>query len=107
MERPVFSKFNSYAHRATTFLINDRRRGTIYLQPSMFHLTYLDAFLGTVALYCVYRLTTSGKNASPLPPGPPKLPIIGNLFDMPTEKEWLTFAQWGEKYGMIPRVSCY
>ncbi|KAE9382536.1 hypothetical protein BT96DRAFT_1010472 [Gymnopus androsaceus JB14] len=41
----------------------------------------------------------------PLPPGPPKFPIIGNFFDMPTEKEWLTFAQWGEKYGKLSSVT--
>lgn len=34
-----------------------------------------------------------------LPPGPRGLPLIGNLLDMPSEKEWLTFAEWGKKYG--------
>ncbi|PBK94407.1 cytochrome P450 [Armillaria gallica] len=32
------------------------------------------------------------------------LPVIGNLFDMPTEKEWLTFAKWGEKYSNIASI---
>ena len=34
-----------------------------------------------------------------LPPGPRGLPLVGNIFDMPSEKEWLTFAKWGETYG--------
>jgi len=34
-----------------------------------------------------------------LPPGPSGLPLVGNVLDMPTAKEWLTFAQWGETYG--------
>ncbi len=35
------------------------------------------------------------------PPGPRGLPLIGNLLDMPSQKEWLTFAKWGEKYGTV------
>lgn len=32
------------------------------------------------------------------PPGPPGYPIIGNMFDMPSEFHWLTFAQWSKEY---------
>ncbi|KAK0204608.1 cytochrome P450, partial [Desarmillaria ectypa] len=42
---------------------------------------------------------------APFPPGPKGLPFIGNLLDIPSEKEWLTFAKWGEKYGDIVSVS--
>ncbi|KAJ3565256.1 hypothetical protein NP233_g7746 [Leucocoprinus birnbaumii] len=38
----------------------------------------------------------------PLPPGPKGYPIIGNLFDLPTWKPWLTYDQWHKKYGAIP-----
>lgn len=37
---------------------------------------------------------------APFPPGPKGLPLAGNLLDMPSEKEWLTFAKWGEIYGI-------
>ncbi|KAI0036384.1 cytochrome P450 [Vararia minispora EC-137] len=37
----------------------------------------------------------------PLPPGPPSLPFIGNLFNFPTVNPWLTFVSWGQKYGPI------
>ncbi|KAG6846890.1 hypothetical protein H0H93_011243, partial [Arthromyces matolae] len=36
---------------------------------------------------------------APLPPGPPGLPIVGNIMDMPRSKEWITFAEWGKKWG--------
>jgi hypothetical protein len=36
----------------------------------------------------------------PLPPGPKQLPIVGNYFDVPTSREWLTYADWGKRFGM-------
>jgi hypothetical protein len=36
----------------------------------------------------------------PLPPGPPRLPIVGNLFGIKDlGAQWLTYAEWGRKYG--------
>jgi hypothetical protein len=40
------------------------------------------------------------KPSTPLPPGPKGYPLIGNVLDMPTNRPWLTFADWGSKYGM-------
>ncbi|KAJ7625700.1 cytochrome P450 [Roridomyces roridus] len=34
----------------------------------------------------------------PLPPGPPKLPIVGNLFDLPATFQWETCARWCKEY---------
>lgn len=38
-----------------------------------------------------------------LPPGPPRLPIIGNLHQAPTHVPWVTYQQWIKQYG--PMVS--
>ena len=35
----------------------------------------------------------------PPPPGPPGLPLLGNLLDMPDNPSWTTYIRWGEKYG--------
>ncbi|KAF8067055.1 OrdA protein [Lyophyllum atratum] len=43
----------------------------------------------------------------PLPPGPTGLPILGNVADMPSEKEWVTFAEWGRKWGGICSVKLF
>ncbi|KAH0578149.1 hypothetical protein H2248_004113 [Termitomyces sp. 'cryptogamus'] len=42
-----------------------------------------------------------------LPPGPKGWPVIGNLFDMPKEMTWQTFAQWGKTYGDISSVTVF
>nr|GAT51586.1 cytochrome P450 [Mycena chlorophos] len=39
--------------------------------------------------------------ATPLPPGPRRLPLIGNLFQMPTENVPLVFHDWAKVYGDI------
>ncbi|KAL1742446.1 cytochrome P450 [Schizophyllum fasciatum] len=33
----------------------------------------------------------------PLPPGPRKLPILGNLFNMPSSFEWERYAEWARE----------
>ena len=41
---------------------------------------------------------------SPLPPGPPGLPIIGNLLNMPRRSAWLTYKELSRRYGMSSKL---
>ncbi|KAJ8698822.1 hypothetical protein PTI98_005489 [Pleurotus ostreatus] len=34
----------------------------------------------------------------PLPPGPKGYPIIGNLFDAPTQHHWVKYLEWSKRY---------
>ncbi|KAJ7495372.1 cytochrome P450 [Mycena latifolia] len=34
----------------------------------------------------------------PLPPGPPKLPLVGNLFDVPANFQWEKWMEWSKEY---------
>ena len=35
----------------------------------------------------------------PLPPGPTPLPLLGSALSLNAKEPWLTFTEWGEKYG--------
>ncbi|KAF9497559.1 cytochrome P450 [Pleurotus eryngii] len=66
----------------------------------------LDAALAGVGLFCIYKIATR-KSLGPLPPGPKGLPLLGNVLDMPKEKEWLTFAKWGEMWGDLVTIKIF
>lgn len=40
----------------------------------------------------------------PLPPGPGRLPILGNFFDVPVRASWETYASWAKQYGRLRSV---
>ncbi|KAG1878398.1 cytochrome P450 [Suillus tomentosus] len=60
--------------------------------------------LASVGVYLVKQVFAK-KNRAPYPPGPRGLPLVGNLRDMPHVKPWLTFTEWGKKYGDISHIN--
>ncbi len=66
-------------------------------------LTTLAIAISLFSLAFAYRLLFTTRGSAPFPPGPKGLPFIGNILDMPSEKEWHTFTRWGEKYGTVTR----
>ncbi|KAK0480064.1 cytochrome P450 [Armillaria novae-zelandiae] len=61
----------------------------------------LIAFLAILVVLLLRRLTHRSLKRQRLPPGPKGLPLLGNLWDVPAEYPWLTYAQWAATYGDI------
>ncbi|KAI6017138.1 cytochrome P450 [Pisolithus marmoratus] len=61
-------------------------------------ISWLYLCLVSAAIYLIKQIV-SKKNPAPFPPGPKRLPFIGNLLDMPSVKQWLTFSDWADKFG--------
>ncbi|KAF4585218.1 hypothetical protein EYR40_002055 [Pleurotus pulmonarius] len=63
----------------------------------MSHYIIAVAFtLGVTSLCWTLR-----KGRPVFPPGPPRAPIVGNLFDIPVDTPWVKFAEWGKVYGDV------
>jgi len=56
------------------------------------------AFFVFLYLLLVFR-DRKRRGGLPYPPGPPSLPIIGNLLDIPTDAPWTAYADMSKKYG--------
>ncbi|KAF9461394.1 cytochrome P450 [Collybia nuda] len=65
----------------------------------------LDIIFAFLGLLLLKSLLQRRRRHNSLPPGPKGLPFVGNILDMPSEKEWLTFARWGEQWGDISSVT--
>ncbi|KIW56956.1 hypothetical protein PV05_05567 [Exophiala xenobiotica] len=63
----------------------------------------LSILLG-IALAIVGLLVHEYRRDRGLPPGPPRLPLIGNLHQAPSEVPWRQYTEWTRKYGPIYRL---
>ncbi|KAF2498985.1 cytochrome p450 monooxygenase [Lophium mytilinum] len=54
-----------------------------------------------VGVVVLWRLLKVGQRPKGMPPGPPTIPILGNLHQMPKESPHLQFQKWAEEYGPV------
>lgn len=85
-------KYLSHDAKSTQFFSTS---GRLFL-PMLSLLGFLFVFAtAAAAAYTLVR----GRRSPRYPPGPKPLPIIGNVKDLPREKEALVYADWFRKYG--------
>ncbi|KAH8978634.1 cytochrome P450 [Lactarius akahatsu] len=46
-----------------------------------------------------FLVMRASKHRLPYPPGPKSFPVVGNLFSMPSQEEWVTYGKWAEELG--------
>ncbi|KAG8926420.1 hypothetical protein FRC00_002921 [Tulasnella sp. 408] len=63
---------------------------------------FVTTAIGTSALgWLVFIALRVGRREPDLPPGPPTLPVLGNLHVFPTSRLHIKFTEWAKTYGEI------
>ncbi|KAI1426170.1 cytochrome P450 [Xylaria sp. FL1777] len=65
------------------------------------HPQVLSILGSLLALYLLWVLSRLGRRPTNYPPGPPTVPLLGNLHLIPSEGRHLQFERWARKYGPI------
>ncbi|KAL0581499.1 hypothetical protein V5O48_000557 [Marasmius crinis-equi] len=57
--------------------------------------------LVAVSLLIYFKYNRPRRVGLNYPPGPRKLPFVGNLLQLPKERQWIKFREWATEYGPI------
>lgn len=62
-----------------------------------------NEFIASLAIVFVvlWKLSKIGRRPKNYPPGPPTIPFLGNLHQIPSEKRHVQFEKWAREYGPI------
>ncbi|KAG8943873.1 hypothetical protein FRC03_002285, partial [Tulasnella sp. 419] len=57
--------------------------------------------ISVATIYGISRLIKIGARDPHLPPGPPTVPLLGNLHILPLKDSYLKFTEWAKQYGNV------
>ncbi|KAH9952447.1 cytochrome P450 [Russula dissimulans] len=85
------------------------RRCSLFIQYGIMYFVSSIIVLDVLVCVALVALAISfdyrrQRSRLPYPPGPPGLPIVGHFLTFPKNFVWLTFTEWGRKYGDIVSV---
>lgn len=63
--------------------------------------SWFVSFLAATAAFVAFQLSKVGRRPKGCPPGPPTLPILGNLHQIPKKNAHVQFKKWADEYGPI------
>ena len=66
---------------------------------------YVDLLFLSLALTVILLVKATKNKQLRIPPGPKGLPIVGNWFQLPGEKQWETYSRWAKDYGEFMTLS--
>ena len=72
---------------------------TIGLLGSYPYYTLAALFFGILIFKQLKKGSNGNPKGLPLPPGPKGYPLIGNLFDMMVDNNWVVFDEYRKTYG--------
>jgi cytochrome P450 len=67
----------------------------------LYGLLLATGLIAACAVYAISKLSQVGKRPADFPPGPPTIPVLGNLHLLPDWKSFKQFTVWGEMYGPL------
>lgn len=101
---PLFDRYGSPSafKRSLGVLIVKKHTPLFHQGFSVYSMgTSIDFFaiLATAAL--LYAIHRRRKPSLPFPPGPKGLPLVGNLFQVPSELEWMKYHEWSTELSKL------
>ncbi|KAL3459690.1 cytochrome P450 [Aspergillus heterothallicus] len=64
-------------------------------------LPFTSIIAGLAVVAVIIRILMIGRRPKNYPPGPPTLPLLGNIHQMPTHDAHLQFEKWAHEYGPV------
>lgn len=72
---------------------------TLYLAMSLSPTVPFTALSLAISIYVLLRIFQWRRVRVLMPPGPPGIPFLGNALQVPKERAFIQFLEWGKTYG--------